>query len=174
MPRPTGSPAVLEARRRRALRLLDAGRSLNEVARLMACAPSSVMRWRNLRRRGGIRALTVRTPPGRPSRLPPQARRRLVRLLLKGARAHGYRTELWTTARIAQVITREFRVTYHRDHVGRLMQSLGWSHQKPERRAVERDEAAIARWKHVDWPRIKKGLRGWAPTSSSPTNPASS
>jgi transposase len=132
------------------------------------------MRWRNARRRGGLRALTVRTPPGRPPRLTPQARHRLVRLLLKGARAHGYRTDLWTTARIAEVITRRFRVTYHRDHVGRLMHRLGWSHQKPERRALERDDATIAHWKRVHWPRIKKGRRGWVPTSSLPTNPASS
>lgn len=174
MPRPKGSPQVLEDRRRRALRLLDAGRSLHEVARRVACAPSSVMRWRNARRRGGVRALTVRTPPGRPPRLTPQARQRLVRLLLQGARAHGYRTELWTTARIAEVIARRLHVTYHRDHVGRLMHSLGWSHQKPERRALERDDEAITRWRRRDWPRIKKGLCGWVPTSSLPTNPASS
>jgi hypothetical protein len=96
-----------------------------------------------------------------------------VRLLVKGPLAHGYHTNLWTTARIAEVITREFGVTYHRDHVGRLMHSLGWSHQKPETRAAERDEEAIARWKRKDRPRVKKTLRGWAPTSSSPTNPDS-
>jgi transposase len=88
----------------------------------------------------------------------------LLRLLLRGARAHGYRTNLWTTARIAEVIQREFGVQYHRDHVGRLMHSLQWSPQKPERRALERDEIAIEGWKRKDWPRIKKTLRGWAPT----------
>jgi transposase len=103
----------------------------------------------------------------------PAQQRRLVRLLLKGPLAHGYRTNLWTTARIAELITREFGVTYHRDHVGRLMHRLGWSHQKPETRAAERNEEAIDRWKREDWPRVKKTLRGWAPTSSSPTNPGS-
>jgi transposase len=88
----------------------------------------------------------------------------LLRLLLRGARAHGYRTNLWTTARIAEVIQRAFGVQYHRDHVGRLMHSLQWSPQKPERRALERDERAIEGWKRKDWPRIKKTLRGWAPT----------
>ena len=91
-------------------------------------------------------------------------RRRLVRLLLKGPQAHGYRTQLWTTARIAELIRREFGVDYHRDHVGRLMHSLYWSPQKPETRAVERNEEAIERWKRQDWPRVKKTLRGWAPT----------
>jgi transposase len=100
-------------------------------------------------------------------------RRRLVKLLLQGPLAHGYRTNLWTTQRIAELIQREFGVRYHRDHIGRLMHSLHWTHQKPEKRAIERDDEAIERWKRKDWPRVKKTLRGWGPTSFSPTNRAS-
>ena len=85
-------------------------------------------------------------------------------MLLRGPLAHGYPTNLWTTARIAEVIRDEFGIQYHRDHVGRLMHSLRWSPQKPERRALERDEQAIARWQQKDWLRIKKTLRGWVPT----------
>ena len=85
-------------------------------------------------------------------------------MLLQGPLAHGYRTNLWTTARIVELIQRKYGVQHHGDHVGRLMHSLKWSPQKPERRALERDEKAIARWKQKDWPRIKKTLRGWAPT----------
>jgi len=158
--RPKGSAAVLEARRRRGLRLLDQGRSLNEVARLLDCAPSSVMRWRDARDAGGEEALQVRFSPGRPPKLSARDRRRLTRLLQRGARAHGYATDLWTTERIARLIFREFRVRYHRAHVGRVLHSLGWSVQKPERRALERDEERIARWKSETWPRIKKKLRG--------------
>jgi transposase len=121
------------------------------------------MRWRDARRRGGARALRVRCSPGRPLKLDQAKRKRLVDLLLQGPIAQGYRTNLWTTARIAEVIQREFGVQYHRDHVGRLMHSLQWSPQKPERRALERNEQAIERWKQKDWPRIKKTLRGWAP-----------
>ena len=174
MPRPHGSAEVLEARRHQALRLLKEGRSLHEVSRLVGCAASSVMRWRNTRGRGGPKALKVRTSPGRPLKLSARRRQRLIQDLLRGAMAHGYETDLWTTARIAKVIRTRFGVTYHRDHVGRLLQHLGWSHQKPERRALERNEVAIERWKRKDWPRIKKTLLGWAPTSSSSTNRASS
>ena len=163
MPRPQGSADLLHDRRQRALALLDAGRSLNEVGRLIGCNASSVMRWRNARKRNGAEGLRVRFSPGRPPRLHPRQRVRLLKLLLQGPIAHGYRTNLWTTARIGEVIEREFRVHYHRDHIGRLMHSLKWSHQKPERRAVERDEAAIQHWKQRAWPRIKKTLRGWAP-----------
>ena len=158
--RPKGSAAVLEARRRRGLRLLDQGRSLNEVARLLDCAPSSVMRWRDARDAGGEEALRVRFSPGRPPKLSARDRRRLIRLLQRGARAHGYATDLWTTGRVARLIFREFRVRYHRAHVGRVLHSLGWSVQKPERRALERDEERIARWKRETWPRIKKKPRG--------------
>jgi transposase len=164
MPRLKGSADLLEDRRRRALALLDAGHSLNEVGRRIGCNASSVMRWRDARRRGGSGALRVRFSPGRPLKLDEAERKRLVRLLLKGSTAYGYRTNLWTTARIAKLVEREFGVRYHRDHVGRLMHSLGWSAQKPERRALERDEEEIARWKQKEWPRIKKTLRGWAPT----------
>lgn len=173
MPRLKGSADLLEDRRRRALALLDAGHSLNEVGRQIRCNPSSVMRWRDARRRGGDRALEVRFSPGRPLKLDAAQRKRLVRLLLKGPMAQGYRTNLWTTARIAELVEREFGVRYHPDHIGRLMHSLGWSPQKPERRALERDEEEIERWKQKDWPRIKKTPQGWAPISSLPMNRAS-
>jgi transposase len=164
MPRLKGSADLLEDRRRRALALWDTGLSLNEVGHRIGCAPSSVMRWLRARRRGGPHPLRVRRSPGRPLKLGRSERRRLLTLLLQGAPAHGYRTQLWTTARIAEVIWREFGVRYHRDHIGRLMHRLKWSAQKPETRAVERDEAAVERWKRQDWPRVKKTPRGWAPT----------
>lgn len=163
MPRPKGSADLLEDRRRRALALVDAGCSLNEAARRIGCGASSVMRWFDARRRGGEKALRVRFSPGRPHKLRPKQTRRLVRLLLRGPMARGYRTNLWTTARIAELIAQEFGVRYHPNHIGRLMHRLQWSHQKPERRAVQRDEAAIEQWKQKQWPRIKKKPRGWAP-----------
>jgi len=76
--------------------------------------------------------------------------------LLRGAATWGFETELWTTQRIATVIHREFGVRLHRAHVGRVLTALAWSCQKPERRAIERDEAAIERWKRYRWTRIKK------------------
>ena len=169
-----GSAELLEDRRRRALKLLDEGLSLNETGRRIGCAASSVMHWRDMRRRGGRKALRVRSSPGRPPKLPLRACLFLLKVLLEGAMANGYPTQLWTTARIGEVIRRKFRVQYHRDHVGRLMHRLGWSHQKPQKRALERNEREVRRFVREDWPRVKKTLRGWVPTSSSPMNPASS
>lgn len=170
--RPKGSAEVLAARRRRALSLLDEGRSLHEVARRIDCHASSVLRWRDARVRLGEKAFEVRTSPGRPARLTTSQKRKLVRLLLKGPMAQGHPTDLWTCDRIGRVIWREFRVRYHRDHIGRLLRQLGWSYQKPERRALERDEHRIEEWKRREWPRVKKTLHGWVPTSSSPTSRA--
>lgn len=172
--RPRGSADLLEDRRRRALALVDEGLSLNEVGRRIGCSASSVKRWRDARRRGGRRALAVRFSPGRPSKLSGRQKRGLVSVLLQGAMASGYSNQLWTTARVAEVIWKRFRVRYHRDHVGRLLHALGWSHQKPQRRALERNRAAIRRFVRQEWPRVKKTPSGWGPTSSSPMNRASS
>ena len=128
-----GSAKVLEARRRRALQLLESDASLREVARQIGCHASSVMRWRNRLRMLGDEGLKVGSSPGRPPRLSSQQRKRLLSDLLKGPGAFGWRTEVWTTARIAHLIEKEFQVSYHPDHIGRMMHALGWSHQKPER-----------------------------------------
>lgn len=121
MPRLKGSADLLEDRRKRALALLDSCQRLSEVGRRIRYHAGSVMRWRDARRRGGARALQVRSSPGRALKLGPTQRKRLEDLLLQGPLTHGYRTNLWTTARIAELIRREFGVQYHRNHVGRLM-----------------------------------------------------
>jgi len=171
--RPAGSAELLEARRRQALRLLDQGYSLAAVGRMADCAASSVMRWRDARARGGSQALKVRPTPGRPPALSPAERQRIINRLMKGAMANGFSTQLWTTSRVAAVIHRCCKVQYHRSHVARLLHDFGFSCQKPERLALERDEARIDEWKRKDWPKVKKTLRGWVRISSSPTNPAS-
>ena len=173
MARPSGSAELIEARRRQALRLLDQGYSLAEVGRMTDCAASSVMRWRNARARGGSQALKVRPTPGRPPALSHAQRQRIIKRLMKGAMANGFSTQLWTTTRVAAVIHQCCQVQYHRSHVARLLHDFGFSCQKPERLALERDEARIEEWKRKDWPRVKKTLRGWVRTSSLPTNPAS-
>lgn len=171
--RPHGSPQVLEQRRRSVVRLLRKRLSLHEIARRVGCHASSVLRWREAWRHGGVAALRARPATGRPSRLTPDQRQRLVGWLTQGAMAHGYRTELWTTQRIAALIENQLGVRYHRNHVGKLLHQVGWSHQKPERRAVERNEAAIAAWKQAVWPAVKKTPQGWRPTSYSSTSPGS-
>jgi transposase len=172
VPRPKGSAELIETRRHQALRLLDQGFSLNQIGRMLDLAPSSVMRWRDARERGGEESLKVRFSTGRPRSLTDRQRRKLAKLLLKGAMANGFNTELWTTRRVASLIEQHCQVQFHRSHVARLLHDLGFSCQKPERRALERDEQKIEDWKRKRWPQVKKTLRGWVPTSSLSTNPA--
>ena len=87
--------------------------------------------------------------------------------------ANGFSTELWPTRRVGSLIEQHCGMRFHRGHVARLLHDLGFSCQKPERRALERDEEKIEGWKRKRWPQVKKTLRGWVPTSSLPTNPAS-
>jgi transposase len=172
--RPKGSPKLLEERRRSVIMFLNMKLSLHEIARRIGCDASSVMRWRNALQLGGQEALKAKPAPGRPPRLTLKQKKKLIHLLTQGAMAHGYRTELWTTQRIADLIERRLGIRYHRNHVGKLLHQIGWSHQKPERRAVERDDAAIEEWKRSVWPRVKKTPQGWQPISSSSTNRDSS
>jgi transposase len=146
------------------MELLEEGLSLNKVGRKIGAAPISVKRWRDERDKKGDEALAPKPVPGRPPKLRPGPQRRLLKILAKGAIANGYRTDLWTTARIVEVIEENFGVKYHRDHIGRFMRSLGWSWQKPKKRALERSEQAVEKWKREDWPRIKKTPKTWAPT----------
>jgi transposase len=110
-------------------------------------------------RQGGPEALRARPSPGAPRQLTPDQLTRLPTLLERGPEASGFRGQSWTRKRVAEVLRREVSVVYHPTHVGRLLKAIRWSPQKPMRRARQRDEAAIARWRDATWPAIKKGRR---------------
>lgn len=162
--RPSGTAEQLEKRRRQAIALLRVGTPYREVARLVRAAVSSVVRWRQAYRRDRRNGLRARPTPGRPPRLTETQKARLRRLLLQGARAAGHPTELWTLKRIGTLIEAEFDVRYSPVGVWKLLRhGLHWSWQKPERRARQRDEAAIEHWKTHTWPNIKKRRPTWGP-----------
>jgi transposase len=154
--RPSGTAEQLEKRRRRAIALLQVGTPYREVARRVAASLSSVVRWEQAYRRDKRKGLRARPIPGRPCRLSARQQEELKVLLLRGAGAAGYTTELCTLGRIGDVIRRRFGLRYSPVGVWALLRrSLGWSWQKPERRALQRDEAAIAQWKRKEWPRLR-------------------
>jgi transposase len=155
--RPKGSAAELETRRRLAGRLLLEGRKIGEVAQIVAAGESSVRRWRQAVQKGGLEALKAKPHPGPRPRLNEKQKQRLVNVLLAGPCKAGYRTDLWTCPRVAEMIAKTFGVKYHPAHVWKILRSLGWTPQKPEQRARERNEADIRRWRREEWPRIKKG-----------------
>ena len=104
-----------------------------------------------------MEALKARPHPGRKPRLNAKQKRQLIDILLAGPLKAGYQNDLWTYRRVAEVVAKKFHVEYHPDHIGKLLHDLGWTCQIPEQRAREADDAAMARWRKQDWPRIKKG-----------------
>jgi transposase len=161
----------MERRRKRAARLFARGATQAEVARELEVSRQSVSRWYADWRTGGAKALQGAGRAGRMPRLTKAQLRRVDQALRTGPRAQGFATDLWTLDRVAQVIETETGVRYHPGHVWKLLRDkLGWSRQRPARRAVERDDEAIARWVATDWPRIKRGPADAGRGSSSKTS----
>jgi transposase len=152
-----------EARRLQAWYLKHTGWVQRQIAEAMGVSEGAVSQWMQRARDGGPETLRHRSHPGASRRLSPQQLARLPDLLDRGADAYGFRGQVWTRGRIAAVIHLEFGISYHPVHVGRLLKALRWSPQKPARRARQRDEAAIARWREHTWPAIKRGRK---PSSS--------
>jgi len=154
--RPIGTTDQLERRRRKAIALLQKGHRVNETARLVGVTPGAITQWRQAYEKQGQAFFQAHSPPGRPPSLGQKHRQKLEKLLLKGARRNGYGTELWTLQRVAEVIEKHFGIAYDPSSVWHILKGMGWSCQKPEKRARERDEQAIVAWRKKAWPRIKK------------------
>jgi transposase len=153
MSRPLGTAAELERRRRQAVDAVHQGESPETVARVIGVNRASMYRW--LAAASQPDGLVAKPHCGPAPRLFTDQLRRLDDLLQEGAQAHDWPNRLWTCARVAEVIRREFNVTLHHDHVGRMLRTrLGWTPQKPRRRARERDQTAIDHWKTDEFPRI--------------------
>ena len=148
-----------EARRLRAWELKQQGRPQRTIAAALGVTPGAVSQWLKRAAEGGVAALRTRLRPGPTPKLTPEQRARLPEALARGAAAYGFVGDVWTTPRAAAVIEREFGVRYHPAHVSRLLRAIGWSVQRPIRRASQRDEAAIAAWYAERWPSLKRGLR---------------
>jgi transposase len=147
-----GDRQAFEAVRMQAGALFAAGHSQAEVARTLGVARQNVSRWHVRWPAGGLNALASRGPTGPDPRLSEAQRAAIGQALRQGARAHGFDTDHWTLERITTVIQRLTGVAYHRGHTWKLLRRMGWRLQRPARRAVERDEQAIARWVAEDWP----------------------
>ncbi len=146
-----------EGRRLRAWELKQKGWSQQRIAEALGVSKGAVSQWMKRAREGGLEALKRQPAPGAQPRLSEEQRAQEVpELLERGAEAHGFRGEVWTCARVAEVIRREFGVSYHPAHVSRLLKALRQSLQKPQRRANQRDEETIEHWKEQRWPSLKK------------------
>jgi len=152
----TRNHAEMEKRRKQAGKLFTKEYAAPEVARRLGVARQVAYRWKEAWEQGGSAALASKGPAGRKSKLTAEQTHEVTQALLAGPSAYGYKTDLWTLPRVAALIEDLTGVEYHPGHVWRLLGASGFSCQRPERRAVERDEKAIRRWKRVDWPALKK------------------
>ncbi len=175
---PDGGGLTAQERARReqvrlaAAELIEAGVSDGEVAERFRVSTMSVGRWRRALADGGRAALASKGPGGAKCKLTPAGLGELEAVLDAGPAACGYLDQCWTLARIADQVRRRFGVEYTLAGMDVLLHRLGWSVQVPARRAAERDEEKIARWREETWPVVKGRRRTWAPGWSSKTSPA--
>lgn len=155
--RPLGSGKKLEERRQQAVREVEVeGASPASVAKKYKVEVGTIYRWCGKYRKDKKHGLKSRPTPGAPRRLTDQQLTELEKLLLKGAKANGFANDLWTCPRIKELIKDRFEVDYHVDHIVRLLGRMGWSAQRPTKRALERDDKRIREWVKKDLPAIKK------------------
>ena len=145
-----------EARRIRGWELHESGWQQKAIAEALGVAESTVSEWVQKGKAGGIAALRNQPGRGRKPKLSEMQRKKLPELLQRGAEAYGFHGEVWTNPRIAQVIDREFGISYHPAHVSRIMDELGWTPQKPIRRAKQRKEEDVQAWWNERLPELEK------------------
>ena len=163
--RTPGSADRLEYCRRLAIQRVADGYSTHEVAEFLGVDPSTVRRWLAAFRARGDAGLLAGPVSGRPSKLTSTQEKIALRWLTDSPAHHGFETDLWTAARLAQLIAEEFGVGLNPRYLSTWLRQRGLTPQKPERVPRERDPEAIAAWLESDWPRIKKKPGGRAPTS---------
>jgi transposase len=156
-----------EGRRLRAWALFQQGWKVGQIAPALGVTHGAVSQWLTRARKEGQASLHDRPHPGRVPRLTPDQPARVPALLSRGAEAWGFPGERWTRERVADVIRRQFGVTYHPAHISRLLARWGWTLQKPQRQASQRDETAIQQWREERFPAIEKRGRAKAARSCS-------
>ncbi len=164
--RSPGTPQELEQRRRLAVRRVLEGRKQKDVAEFLGVTPRTVNRWMAAHRAGGDDAIAAKPASGRPPKLTQRQENAVLSWLAKSPEAFGYKTTLWTTRRLAEVIDKRFGVRLNSNYLAAWLTRRGHSPQKPELKAVERDNPAIARWVAEEWPRLLKKRATSEPTSS--------
>jgi transposase len=146
----------LEGRRLRAWELKQQDWKQQDIAAALGVTPGAVSQWMRRAREGGVEALRRHAPKGPTPKLTREQLEQLPGLVAPGAEAYGYRGDVWSTKRVAEVIWRTFGVSYHPAHVSRLLRAVRLSVQQPVERATQRNEQAITAWRDEQWPTLKK------------------
>lgn len=164
--RSKGTAAELEARRIGAVRRVDEGWSQKDVAAFLGVHRVTVAKWVARHRADKNNGLKAKPTPGRPRFLTAAQERKVLGWLAESPTKYGFRTDLWTARRVAELILQKFGVRFHPNYMREWLTKRNYSPQKPARRAKQRNPEGIADWRKKDWPRIKKWSGDRRPTSS--------
>jgi transposase len=145
-----------EYRRLRAVELHEQGWKANRIAEALGVTKGAVSQWLKRYREGGLEALRYKKVSKKPARLSREQKAELVELLEQGAESYGYVGHIWTQARVGELIKRKFGVSYHVNHVGKILKECGWTCQKPVTRDTRRNDEAVRQWCNERWPELKK------------------
>lgn len=156
MGRPRGDIKFLEQRRQLAVDLVTQGVPAARVAKTYKIHERTIHKWLSAYRKGGLEGLAVRVSTGRKKKLTAQQQTKLQKIIVGGAVKAGFDNELWTSKRVLQVIKDEFDVDYHANHLPKLLRELGFTPQRPQREAIEKDKKQIEQWIRFEWKKIKK------------------
>jgi transposase len=162
--RTKGSAQELEKRRFHAIRLLEQGYGPTEVSTILGADRRTVQRWQERFRERGEGGIRSKPHLGPHPKLDTQQLERLGQMLLKGPLAHGFSTDLWTGGRVCQLVHKHFGISYHPCHIPRVLRAMGWSPQRPERKAYERNASSVDRWTRQRWTFLKKSPEGKGPS----------
>lgn len=160
---------AMEERRREALRLIASGMRQAEVARRLDVVPQAISQWVAAHRAGGVKSLASKGKPGPKTAPDAKARKRIEAALVKGPKANGYRNDLWTLRRVAEVVERITGTKPGTTRTWTLLREMGWSCQRPARRARERNDKQVQDFVDHVWTAVKKTPATNANASSSPT-----
>lgn len=157
--RTPGTSSELARRRHLAVSRVLEGHSQQEVAEFLGVSPGSVSGWVKAYRDGGWAALAAKPHRGRPPRLTAEQERQVLSWFSRSPTEFGFANELWTAARVAQVIRRTFGQKFHPRYVSAWLRQRRITPQKPRRQPRERDDRLIDQWLRDDWPRLQNGRR---------------
>jgi transposase len=164
--RSKGTAAELEARRRLAVQRVGEGWAQRDVAAFLGVHPVTVAKWVARHRANSDEGLKAKPTPGRPRFLTDDQEKQVLGWLAEPPTQHGFKTDLWTARRVAELIHQKFGVRFHPNYLREWLTKRDYTPQKPARRAKQRDPVAVARWVAEDWPRIQKRRGTRTPTSS--------
>lgn len=145
-----------EKRRFKAGKMLLKGLRQAEIARKLKVSPAAVAQWHAIWLKRGQNGLKSKGHPGFASKFTPEKRAQLKKIILRGAKHYGYQTDFWTINRIMAVTRKKLRLSFKKTWIWLIVLSLGFTCQKPQVKAKERDEQAINNWKTKTWPSLKK------------------